>query len=273
MSEEIERPLDEVAETIEAEAPAVEEVETEQVEAEGETAAPEEAEPQPKRRNRAEERINALTREKYEAQQEAQRLKAQFEQMQQDQLRRQLQDTGDLPMPTLADVGYDEAAYQHAVQQWSEAKTQKQYEQAAKIQQQRQAEQQAQQQQAVIAQKMQEGMVKYPDFQQRVGQMPSLGSINQAAYAAMMESDQTADVAYYLASNPQEAYALASMTPIQAIRKVAEIEGRLAAKPAPTNLPPKPPSKLGGQSNAVTDPTKMSTAEFMKWREAQLSKR
>ena len=89
-----------------------------------------------------------------------------------------------------------------------------------------------------------------------------------------MTSDNAADIAYYLANNPQEVYALAGMNPVQAIKTVAQIESRITARPqSGSKAPPKPPTTVKGNSEAVQDPHKMTTDEWMKWRNAQVQKR
>jgi hypothetical protein len=60
------------------------------------------------------------------------------------------------------------------------------------------------------------------------------------------------------------------MNPVQAIRKVAQIEARLQAKPTQRTVPPKPPTRVAGKSEAVNDPSKMSTEDFIAWRNKQI---
>ena len=87
-----------------------------------------------------------------------------------------------------------------------------------------------------------------------------------------MESDVAEDVAYYLANNLQEVYQFASMNPIQAIRKVAQIENKFQPKQS-RSIPPKPPTRVSGNSEAVKDPSKMSTEEFIAWRNQSIQSR
>lgn len=267
MSEELLTPEGEelpVAETTE-----VEEVEAQEAETEEESATPEDAQ-KPKKRSRAEERINALTREKYDAQKRAEAYERQLAEMQQYIQRQQQPQTGD--MPRLADYDYDEGRYQQALTQWSAKQRQSWEQEQAQRYQQQVAQQREMQRQATLQQKVSEGMSKYPDFMQKVfdPQLPKLADVNPAAFEAVIESDAAADVAYYLASNPQEVYQFASMSPVQAIRKVAQIEGRLAQRPTSKTVPPRPPTRVSGNSEAVQDPNKMSTAEWMEWRNKQI---
>jgi len=274
MSDEIERsevtePV-ETTETAELEAETTEEV----VEESAPSEDAEEAE-KPKRRSRAEERIHALTREKYEAQKQAEAYQRQLAEVQRYFQQQQMtQNVGD-DLPSLADFNYDESAYKQAIGQWN----QKQIERYQANLQQSWQQQQAQQAQMAEAQKLQtamsKGQEKYPDFVSAVTDpnLPPLREVNPAAFQAVMDSDAGVDVAYYLAKNPSEVYALASMTPVQAIKRVAQIEAQLNNKPVTSRQPPKPPSRVSGNSEAVKDPSKMTTSEWMAWRNAQVSKR
>lgn len=233
-----------------------------------------EGEEKPKRRSRAEERINALTREKYEAQKRAEAYERQLAEMQMYIQQAQNQPKGD-EMPKLSDYNYDEAAYSQAVQAWNQSQIQRYQEHQARQAQQYQQYQQAQQERQAIESVLRAGQEKYPDFIQKVNDpnLPPLREINPAAFEAVKSSDAAIDVAYYLASNPQEVYQFASLSPVQAIRKVAQIEAQLNNKPASVKMPPKPPSRLSGHSEAVKDPEKMSMDEWLKWRNGQLSSR
>lgn len=265
-----------VTEDTEVEAPEVEtEVAAEQNaeavdETVEETATSEDADEKPKRKSRAEERINALTREKYEAQRQLEQYQRQVAEYQQYLAQQQAQRPMD-DMPKLADFNYDEAAYTQAVAQWNQSQIQR-YQQNL---QQTWQQQQAQQAQMAEAQKlqhaMQVGQQKYPDFIAKVTDpsLPPLREINPHAFQAVMDSDQGVDVAYYFAQNPQEVYALANMSPVQAVKRVAQIEAQLNNKPVSHKSPPKPPSRVSGNSEAVKDPSKMSTEEWMAWRNAQ----
>jgi chromosome segregation ATPase len=268
-------------ETVEELVETPEPVETESAELEAEatedvveeSATSEEDAEKPKKRSRAEERINALTREKYEAQKAAEAARRQVAEYQEYLQRQQTQPQTE--MPKLADYDYDEGRYQQAVQAWNHQQLSSYQEQQQQYAQQQayQAEQMRQQQ--VLQAKIAEGQQKYPDFVQKVNDpnLPPLREINPAAFQAVMESDAAADVAYYLASNPQEVYAFASMNPVQAIRTVAQIESRLGKTPTKGVSPGTPPTRLRGNVESVKDPEKMSTEEWLDWRNAQLSKR
>lgn len=255
-------------------ADATEEVEASSQDEQEETAASDDADKpeKPKRRSRAEERINELTREKYEAQRNLEAMQRQMAELQQ-RMQPQMPETGE-PMPQLSQYGYDEERYTQAVQQWHQNQMARIAQQQEQMRQQQayQAEQMRQQQ--VLSEKIQKGVEKYPDFTQKVNdpRLPPLREVNPVAFQAVLESDAAHDVAYYLASNPQEIYRFASMTPTQAVREVTLIEAKLkAAPPREVRNPPKPPSTVGGSgAEAMKDPDKMTTEEWLAWRNRQI---
>lgn len=250
---------------------AEESKESEEIEVSGE----QESEDKPKKKGGFQRKIDALTRERWERDQ---RIAAQERQLQemQAQLARQQQQPGQTPddMPRLADFGYDEDQYRAAMQEWSQGKVQAfQDQQRQQMDQQRQMAE-AQRQQQLLVEKVQKATEKYPDFQDKVfdPSLPSLQQVNPYAYQTVLEAEGGADVAYYLANNPQEIYRFHGMGPLQAAREITLLEARLkAAPPQQVRTPPKPPSTVTeGTSEAVTDPSKMTTEQWMKWRNAKL---
>ena len=243
---------------------AAENAETEEVTAE--ESAPQE---KPKKPSRAERRINELTREKYEAQRRQEALEAELAQFRQQQTQ-QYQVT-ERP-PSLADVGYDEEKHAQAVQQWHQSQLQSFQEQQEQAQRQMYEQQQAMQRQQMMQEKVYKAAEKYPDFLSKVNDpsLPSLAQVNEAAFEAMLESEHFEDVAYYLANNPQEIYRFHSMGPIQAVREITAIESKFNARPVETRVPPKPPSKVSGNSEATVNPDDLPVDEWIKWRNKQV---
>lgn len=236
----------------------------------------EQAEEKPKRRSRAEERINALTREKYEAQQAAQAAQkriAEYEAALRDQQMAKPQ----TEPPKLAEYDYDEARYQQAFTQWHQAELSK----VKEAQQQQAYEQQAYQQQmadqARLHQIETEAVKKYPDWAAKVynPQLPNLAGVNPTAMQALKESPNAGDIAYYLASNPHEVYKFAEMTPVQAVFEVARLSSQFDVKTKQVRTPPPPPSNsLKGTSEAMpTDMSKLSTEQYAELRRRQLAEK
>ena len=90
---------------------------------------------------------------------------------------------------------------------------------------------------------------------------------------AIQESDLGPKIAYYLASNPDEADDIANMTGIAAIRAIGRLEAKLSVKGSNTTKTPEPIKTVGQKATVTKEPSKMSDAEFAKWRKAQIAQR
>lgn len=86
---------------------------------------------------------------------------------------------------------------------------------------------------------------------------------------AIMDSDVGPKLAYYLATNPEEAMKIVAMSPIAAIRAIGRIEEKLAAPVAKkTTSAPAPITSVSGKAAVKKDPGQMSDEEYAKWRKA-----
>lgn len=112
----------------------------------------------------------------------------------------------------------------------------------------------------------------YDDFDDVV-ENPDL-SISKPMAEAIMRAKNGADVAYYLGKNPAEADRISQLDPFSAAVEI----GRLAAtvvrpQPRKASSAPPPIQPVGSRATPVTDPDKMSTEDWLKWRNGQLKKR
>jgi hypothetical protein len=117
--------------------------------------------------------------------------------------------------------------------------------------------------------KVEQATAELPDFEEVISSadLPMTPLMRQA----IMESDVGPKLAYYLATHPEEAVALAGMSGVGAVRTIGRIEERLAAaKPSVkvTNAPA-PITPVGTRAGVKKDPGKMSDAEYEKWRRGQ----
>ncbi|MFZ3044041.1 MAG: hypothetical protein WA058_02960, partial [Minisyncoccia bacterium] len=137
--------------------------------------------------------------------------------------------------------------------------------------QRQQAEQQAAEQSKIAdswGKKVAQATAELPDFEEVMASsdLPMTGVMRQA----IMESDVGTKLAYYLATHPEEAISIASMTGTGTIRALGRIEERLStqkAAPATTNAPA-PITPVGTRATVKKDPGKMSDAEYAKWRKS-----
>lgn len=271
-------PAVEVEETTEAavaveDAPPAQGEEVENEEVEATTTSEDEQEDERQKMGGVQKRFKELTRKNYEAQQQNQALQEQLAAIQQQQQKAQIDQSLNAPMPTLADYGYDEAAYSQAIQQWNAQQIQAFQEGQEKATQAQQAQQQQVKEAQAIQAKMTAAVEKYPDFYAVITnpELPSLQDINPAAYQAIVDSDQFADVAVHVAKNPELIYGFGSMSPVQAIKEVARLEMKLSAPPkVPTKQAPPPPTELEGNAAAYKNMSDLSTEEWMAARNKQI---
>lgn len=137
--------------------------------------------------------------------------------------------------------------------------------------QQRQADTLAQQHQAeahsMFADACVEARERYADFD-AVTKSPTL-QISEPMAEIVLGLDKSADVYYELGKDPTRAAQIAQMPPLQAAVEIGRIEAGLAKpKPITTSQAPTPITPVRGAGVVSKDPSKMSTAEYRKWRES-----
>jgi len=241
-----------------------------EVEAKAETTAEE-----PEKEGGVQKRINELTRQRYEesqAREEAIHQATEYKRQLDELQAKQVQGDWQQQQPRLEDFD-SEQAWAQAYQNWTHEGVQRQQHAQTQLAQQEQVRQEQLKKQGEIQRKMVDAQAKYSDFNVKISDpnLPSLANLSPAAYEAVIDSDGMADIAYYLANNPAEVYKFQDMSPIRAVKEVAKLESKLSPsnKPAITAAP-EPPSKVTGTSTTSTDPDKMTTTEWMAWRNAQL---
>lgn len=98
--------------------------------------------------------------------------------------------------------------------------------------------------------------------------------ISQAMAQAILTDEAGPDMAYYLKSNQRELQKLASMAPLQQAVEMGKLAAKLQQQPPkPTNAPPAVNPVRGSKGAAHIDPDKMSTSEWIAWRNKQTSAR
>jgi hypothetical protein len=206
-------------------------------------------------------RINELTREKYEARRQVDALRAELE-----QLRTQVQPRQPAPNPQEDPEGF----IAHLARE--EAKKLFESERATTAQQQEQARFQS------LAQQHAERAVKFaaehPDYAEAEDNLVSMLGQDPMLAEILMSSEHGPLVVHHLGTHLDEAAQLALMPPHLRIAHVARLEARLSApKPKPVTKAPDPTPSLGGGAPATKDPDRMSTDEWLAWRNSQLNTR
>ncbi len=251
--------LSQSAEIVES-APQVEpsEVESEKVE----TVEQKETTEQPEEENDNDDslpkgvkkRLDKLTRQKYEAQAEINRMRSELE-----QLKAQTQPT--IQEPDIADYS-DVQSYAKALAKYELQQVQSQQQQAYNQQSEAQA----------IANDWQSKTAKFkavaPDFDDKFAIVSNI-EFAPSTIAEVAKHEKGAEIAYMLGQNPSEAYRIASLPPMQQLMAIGEIAASAKFnKPKQTTSAPKPAPTVNG-SSPNSDPRAMSTEQYIKWRNQQ----
>jgi NADH dehydrogenase/NADH:ubiquinone oxidoreductase subunit G len=158
------------------------------------------------------------------------------------QLREQQQAATLQKEPDRAEFVNDEAYLKAQVEHLAEVR-------AAEKLAERERAQEAERRSESFIEKAEKASERYPDFQAVVGN-PSL-TINEGMAEFISESDQGADVAYFLGKNPAKAAEIARLSPIKAARELTRIESELAARPKATpSKAPEPINPVGQRGRA-----------------------
>lgn len=214
-------------------------------------------------------RIDRLTREKYRHQAELEVARRELETLRNRQPEQR---------QTTTQEGAPKAEQFSSYEDFLEAKAEWKAEQKVAEVLSRQAEsnkrQSAQAEQSKLQQswekRVDEAIGIYDDFEE-VALSPDV-PITDTMSQAILRSEKGADVAYYLGKNREVAAQIAGMDPLSAAIAIGRIEATLArpaAKKA-TGAPP-PINPVGSRSAPAKDPEKMSTEEWMKWRNSQVN--
>lgn len=228
-----------------------------------EQSAATENESAPQKPRGVQKRLDELTREKHEARREAEHWREMAMRQQPQQPAQPApqakQESSDEPV--IEDFDFDMAAYTKAYIKWEKAQDQKAAQQ-----------QKAEQEKADRQKKFQDSALKFsesaPDFAELVFHNPNL-PITEVMVDVMTEADNPAEVAYYLAKNPEEAARIAAMSPAGVGRAIGRIESSLSA-PESTRQPvqktvtqaPPPPTTLSGAKAPSKKLEEMSMAEY-----------
>jgi hypothetical protein len=154
----------------------------------------------------------------------------------------------------LADWKFDQRLKAHSEQSQRESEAQRQ---------EREAYEDAQ----FARKKLSAGVEKYRDYDE-VTSNPEV-PITKVMAKAVIESDISADVNYYLCSHIDEAERIASLPPTRQAIEIGKLEDKLKAPPVATKAPaPIVPNGTKATVPLGYSPT-MSDAAYKKWREAQ----
>jgi len=133
--------------------------------------------------------------------------------------------------------------------------------------------------------KLAKGREKYKDFDKVVGRELDLGPMNEAMMDSIYDSDMAADLAYHIASNPEEARRISSLSnPYSVAREIGKLEAKLSSSTEKSDAEkssetekseestetekkpseaPEPLESLGGRETAIKTLDSMSVDEYI----------
>lgn len=111
------------------------------------------------------------------------------------------------------------------------------------------------------------GADAFEDFPQAIQTLDALG-ITPEQVSNLLGMDDAHQVIYQLGKNPEEAARILALPPIQQGRELERIAAKAAQAPAPkpVSKAPQPITPVDSVAAAEKAPSKMTTAEWMEWR-------
>lgn len=113
------------------------------------------------------------------------------------------------------------------------------------------------------------GKSEYNDFDTTLQNFTMLGGLPQPLLEAVTQLPDAHKVLYALGQNMDETARILSLAPIPMAMALARLSAS-PTKARPVSNAPPPIKPITGSSRSVSDPEDMNTEEWMKWRETQL---
>lgn len=260
------------------------EVDSEGASAPGEGSAPSVPEADtPEPRDKVQERIDKLTREKYDALRERDQRDYELEALRQrvaqqtDAAKRETSQVAPEAFPTLEQHGYDEAKYQAAVAQHFTKLATEQARTAAQRELEAARQQETAQRTNQEWSKREADFIKSkPDYVEKVQQARTL-PISHEMQQILKGYELGPQIAYHLVENPEAALAIARLPPATQALEVGRIAERIAAAKAapkpPVSQAPPPPPKVEATPVTEKDWGQLTDKEFAERRRRQIAQR
>ena len=181
--------------------------------------------------SRFERKIGRLHREAAEAKAERDLLRKQL-----DEVRKPAASPDD-KAPTLAQFDYDPEKYADAKAEYAKKQAVKEHETKQRTESVRQEHQRLS---ARWEETVERGSEKYDDFEEKVGRIQPGTPFTDA----IIEAENSEDVAHYLGSHPEEIKRIVQLSPRQQIREIGKLEAKLLATPQKPQTPSKAPAPI-----------------------------
>lgn len=206
----------------------------------GEKAGDDAAAAEPKKKHWAHERIDELTRQRREAERQADYWKQRAE--------------------AQSSTDYDSLEYEDQIAERVSARQRREMAESA-----RNAAQSA----AASVFEAREVIARetYADYDV-VAKNPHV-QISNAMAEVILDSDVGPELAYHLGKNPAEAARIAALPPSRQAAELGRLEAKISAPKALPKQPPTPVQPVGGNASSTGgDPSRMSMSEYIAWRKA-----
>jgi hypothetical protein len=204
----------------------------------GDTSGDDAAAP-PKRKHWAHERIDELTRQRREAERQAEYWRARAE----------------AKAPDLDNLDYEEQIAERV-----QARQRKEMAESASDAVRSVSQQVFEARETLVRE-------QYPDYD-AIARNPNV-QITNAMAEVIYDSERGPEIAYHLGKNPAEAARIAGLPTIRQAAELGKLEAKLSApKPTPKLAPDPVKPVTGINAGGSKDPAKMSMAEYIAWREA-----
>ena len=215
---------------------------------------------QEKKHKSAQRRIDALTREKHDAQREAEYWKGKVSGVEPAPQR----DTQPFGKPTPENFTTVEE-YVDALTDW---KLQTRDAEVAEVNARTEREQTYNKTVSDFQPQLEKARAKYEDYDEVVNQPIFTPSVSMA----LLDSEYGAEIAYYLGTHPVEATRLNGLPPLRMLRELGKMEVRFASTTQPKHVSaaPSPITPVKGSSPVRKDVTKMSAQEYYEAKQAGL---
>lgn len=229
------------------------------------------------RRNRVQKRINELTKQKGEAQREAERLRQEKAEM--EQRLRELQGAAN-PRPKADDFD-SYSQYEDALVEWAKGQQDAGAEPAEQTPTPRMDPEQQEAMDAFQNAAL-DAADRFPNLDQVVASAPVLSF---DVFKAATEAERAAEVLYYLGTNHDESARLSQLSGAALAREMGRLEARIESgavkltpqqaptKPATSAPPPIDPVSGGSKGTDTRNPDDLPIDEWMKREQARMRKR
>lgn len=225
---------------------------------------------------KVQQRIDEITRARHEAEREAAYWRQRAEAASGNKDGKAPSSPNEAPAKPSVDQFQDYADYVEALTEWKAEQKVRDVLSARDAEKAKEAESKVKQTKAEAWEARQaQTRASLPDYDEVVG----LSDLQIAPHVAetLLDSDVGPAVAYHLAKNPDLAERINAMSPLAAAREIGRLESAVAkpaAAPANTiSKAPPPITPVGTRATPVQDPDKMTTDDWLKWRQGQLSKK